>query len=97
MIFSEEKSFFFSFSKRKRTKNSHRNRDDFTICVIQIKLVPNFLNHTQFKEQSLSALKQIFTLSYTLIWYMVAGKLFLKFNLEVIHRHLEVEETLENI
>lgn len=59
--------------------------------------MPNFLNHTQFKEQSLSALKQIFTLSYTLIWYMVAGKLFLKFNLEEIHRNLEVEETLENV
>lgn len=58
--------------------------------------MPNSLNHTQFKEQSMSALKQILTLSYTIVWYMVAGELYLKFNLEIFHRNLEVEEILEN-
>ena len=59
--------------------------------------MPNFLNHTQFKEQSMSALKQIPTFSYTIMWYMVAGELYLKFNLEIFHRNLEVEEILESI
>ena len=45
----------------------------------------------------MSALKQILTLSYTIVWYMVAGELYLKFNLEIFLRNLEVEEILENI
>lgn len=45
----------------------------------------------------MSALKQILILSYTIVWYMVVGELYLKFNLEIFHRNLEVEEILENI